>query len=72
MKTPKLGLLLPLTLLGFLCSGAAGLSQASEEQLRLVPFPKELRLQSARFRLGQPLIFEVPDGPEQYPRPPAQ
>ena len=37
------------------------LPAAEEQDLRLVPFPKEIRLQSGSFSLGQSLILEAPE-----------
>ncbi|NUQ62098.1 MAG: beta-N-acetylhexosaminidase, partial [Pirellulales bacterium] len=48
--------------LGFLAvAGAFGAARADEtSELRLVPFPKQVRMQSGTFALNRPLVLEAP------------
>ena len=48
---------LALALMAFASAGAA----ADVDQLRLVPFPKEIRAVAGEFSLGRPLILEAPE-----------
>ena len=61
MKPSKLALWFHLLVLAFLGSCATVFSQADSEQLRLVPFPKEITLQPGRFAIARSLILEVPN-----------
>jgi hypothetical protein len=50
------------TVCALLCSCGAARSIVISEELRLIPFPKEITLERGTFSFEQPLVLEVPNG----------
>jgi hypothetical protein len=50
------------TVCALLCSCSAARSIVISEELRLIPFPKEITLERGTFSLEHPLVLEVPNG----------
>jgi hexosaminidase len=51
---------------GWVCSGLVlwaffGVADAAGQDLRLIPFPKEVSVAPGQFSFGRPLVFEVPE-----------
>ncbi len=61
MKLPSSCVVFGLAVIAFYWSGGTALPEGASEQLRLVPFPKEVRLQPGKFPLDRALVIEVPN-----------